>query len=273
MKIRAICTDIDGTLLNQHRELSALTIETIKALGPDFPVILASSRMPSAMVHLQHELGIPHHPLIAYNGGYVIHAIAGKHTVLSSTEIPAAVVEHIISLAAGTDIHNSLYRNDQWFAPRRDEWTLREERITKVMAQISRPGDVIAEWKRLRQGAHKVMSMGPESEINALEEKLHEQLSSEIHIYRSRPTYLELAPKVISKATGLEVLLAELYDFPIENVMSFGDNYNDLEMITRSGLGIAVANARDEVKSVAQEITGKSIEDGVAYAIKKYCFS
>src|SRR5687767_7205040 len=100
-KIRAICTDIDGTLLNKERQLSGRTIQTIKRLGRDFPVILASSRMPSAMRHLQVELAIEHHPMIAYNGGYVLSDGGNSPSCLFSLEIPAAVVKTIISLSRG----------------------------------------------------------------------------------------------------------------------------------------------------------------------------
>jgi Cof subfamily protein (haloacid dehalogenase superfamily) len=272
MKFRALCTDIDGTLLNTERQLSARTIQVIKSLGKNFPVILASSRMPSAMRHLQAELNIEHHPIIAYNGGYVLSYRDGKAVEYCSIEIPASVVEQILSLSSGTSVHNSLYRKDEWYAPAFDQWTEREEKITKVRSVVTDISEVVTQWKEQGAGAHKVMCMGPESEIHELEQRLKDTLSTDIHIYRSRPTYLELAPKIISKATGLELLLGELYDFPMENVISFGDNYNDIELLQRSGLGVAVANAREEVLTIANEITGKSVDDGVASAIEKYCF-
>jgi Cof subfamily protein (haloacid dehalogenase superfamily) len=272
MKFRAICTDIDGTLLDQERQLSSKTIQVVKSLGRNFPFILASSRMPSAMRHLQAELDIEHHPLIAYNGGYVLRYENGKPIEYCSIEIPPDVVRKILSLSRGTSVHNSLYRKDDWFAPAFDQWTEREEKITKVRSVVTDLSTVVREWEAKGHGAHKVMCMGPEPEIHALEQSLNNHLSKEIHVYRSRPTYLELAPKVISKATGLTLLLEKLYDFPMENVISFGDNYNDIEMLTASGFGIAVANAREEVLSIANEITGKSVDDGVAVAIEKHCF-
>lgn len=271
MKFRAICTDIDGTLLNRERQLSQKTIGVVKSLGKSFPVILASSRMPSAMRHLQVELDIEHHPLIAYNGGYVLQYESGRVTEYCSVEIPALVVQEILLMSRGTTIHNSVYWKDEWYTPAFDQWTEREEKITRVRSVVTDVSEKISHWKAEGHGAHKVMCMGPEAEIHVLEQRLKENLSREIHIYRSRPTYLELAPGVISKATGLELLLEKLYDFPMKNVISFGDNYNDIEMLIRSGLGIAVANAREEVLSVANEITGKSVDDGVAAAIEKYC--
>lgn len=272
MKFRAICTDIDGTLLNKERQLSARTIQVIKSLGPDFPVILASSRMPSAMRHLQAELNILHHPIIAYNGGYVLQNTPSGDQEYCSIEIPGTVVARILELSQGTSIHNSLYRKDDWFAPAYDQWTEREERITKVKSVVRNTSEVVQDWISKGHGAHKVMSMGDEKEIHDFEQRLNTHLGSEIHVYRSRPTYLELAPKVISKATGLELILQKLYDFPMKSVICFGDNYNDVDMLTRAGLGVAVENARDEVKAIAAEIAGRSVEDGVAAVIEKYCF-
>ena len=112
--IRALCTDIDGTLLDGRRELSRNTIETIRKLSSLMPVVLASSRMPSAMRHLQNELGILDHPLICYNGGYVLrYDNAGQTDVLYSAEIPFPICETILTLAKRTSVHVSLYRHDQ----------------------------------------------------------------------------------------------------------------------------------------------------------------
>lgn len=270
--VKAICTDIDGTLLNKERQLSERTISVIRSLPKDFPVVLASSRMPSAMRHLQAELGILHHPLICYNGGYVLRYHGDTPEVISSTFISAEHTSKILSLAGGTSIHMSLYQDDEWFAPQFDQWTDREQRITKANATLKNSEEVIERWAQAGTGAHKVMCMGEEREIQHLQKLLHEHLGDQIHVYLSRPTYLELAPRSISKGTAMTLLLEKYYDFPMENVMAFGDNYNDIHMLELSGLGVAVENAREELKSVASEITGKSVDDGVASAIEKYCF-
>ncbi|RNI32960.1 HAD family phosphatase [Rufibacter immobilis] len=273
MTIRAICTDIDGTLLNRDRELSARTIAAVQRLPKDVPFILASSRMPSAMRHLQEQLGILHHPLICFNGGYVLlyEDSAQAPQVLDTVQIPAPVCGRIAELAQGTSIHVSLYQDDAWHAPQEDEWTAREIRNTKVMPHICTITDVLQEWQSTSTGAHKVMCMGPEAEIQRLWETLTQEYGSQLHVYRSKSTYLEIAPKTISKATALELLLQHRYDFGMEAVIAFGDNYNDIELLQAVGLGIAVGNARDEVKAVAQEVTAPSVEDGVAIAIEQYC--
>jgi Cof subfamily protein (haloacid dehalogenase superfamily) len=272
MKIRALCTDIDGTLLNGMRELSERTIRAFQSAGKKIPIILASSRMPSAMRHLQAELGILHFPIICYNGGYVLQYNADNSVsnVFDSVTIGIDVCEAVINLSQHTGINVSLYFEDLWYAPRVDYWTEREQKITKVDPIIRNPEETISDWKRQGIGAHKIMCMGPEAEITALEKKLILDYGDLIHVYFSRATYLELAPKSLSKASALKKILAEAYQIPMSEVISFGDNYNDIDLIEQSGLGIAVANAREEAKAVAKEMTLKSIDDGVAVAVEKY---
>lgn len=269
--IRALCTDIDGTLLDSRRELSSQTVSTIGKIRKSIPIILASSRMPSAMRHLQKQLNISQHPLICYNGGYVLQYDADeKANILYSTTIPLDICAEILTLAKKTPLHISLYVNDEWYAPRVDEWTTREATITKVAPVIKSGEEVLNEWQQTNTGSHKVMCMGEASEIKMLEGILRAKFENDIHVYHSKSTYLEIAPKVISKASALKLLLDQLYKIEMDDVIAFGDNYNDIELLQSVGLGIAVANARKEVKAVAKEITADSKLDGVAQAITRH---
>jgi Cof subfamily protein (haloacid dehalogenase superfamily) len=272
MRFRAVCTDIDGTLLDIRRELSPATISAIKKIAPSTPVILASSRMPAAMTHLQHELGIAQYPLICYNGGYVISYGNGSNGVhvFDSVVISLDVCRSIIHIGKNTSIHMSLYYEDDWFAPARDQWTEREEKITKVRATIESPDHVLDRWQKDKSGAHKIMCMGPAEEVAEIHKLLNEKHGSDIHVYLSRPTYLELAPKSISKGSALKLILEKHFNIPVADAIAFGDNYNDLDMLQVAGLGIAVANARSEVKAIAGEVTAKSTQDGVALAIGRW---
>jgi Cof subfamily protein (haloacid dehalogenase superfamily) len=272
MDIRAICTDIDGTLLDSRRELSARTIQVIKSIKNEVPVILASSRMPSAMRHLQRELDILDHPLICYNGGYVIRYTNGSDTpeVLDTVTIPVQVCNTILNYTTGKTIHVSLYTEDNWYAPQDDYWAEREARVTKVTPIITSLAEVLQRWQVSGIGAHKVMCMGPEEEMNALEATLNASLSEAIHVYRSKSTYIEIAPRAISKASALALVLRSCYNLDIAQAMAFGDNYNDIDMLRTTGYGVAVANAREEVKAVVRYTTASNIDDGVAIMLEKY---
>lgn len=269
MPIKAICTDIDGTLLDRNRELSPRTRKAFASLRSEFPVILASSRMPSAMIHLLKDLRRENNPLICYNGGFVLPAYSSRPLPIRSVWIPVEVCQQIVHLSESTNIHLSLYSENSWYAPKMDAWTAKEERATKVKATLLENSAVLSHWKQNQSGAHKVMCMGPAKEIQTLYEKLDERLSSVLHLYRSKDTYLEIAPKPISKATGLREVLSKL-DIKMEEVIAFGDNYNDVDLLSSVGLGVAVENAIGEVKAVAREITASNTADGVAKTIEKY---
>lgn len=274
MKIRAICTDIDGTLLDSNRQISARTKNAFNKLPADFPIILASSRMPSAMMHLLEEIDRTNNPLICYNGGYVLGINAGQniHHAIDSVSIPLEDCVTILEMAKGTSIHISLYSADEWYAPQMDKWTRKEELATKVKTVISPGNKVFEKWTKEGCGAHKVMCMGEADEIDQLYASIHKNLGNSLHLYRSKETYIEIAPKSISKASGLELVLRTHFDISMAEVMAFGDNYNDIDLLSAVGMGIAVENARAEVKAVANEITAKNTADGVAVAIERFLF-
>lgn len=266
MKHKGICTDIDGTLLNSLRDLSPRLVRVIGALPQDFPVILASSRMPDAMRHLLHDLGKHPQPLVAYNGGYVLSSTG---EVLEDRTISVALVSKILELANQTSIHVSLYQGENWYEEKDDYWSQREVRNTKVQYTNMKSQDVVALWAKDNSGAHKVMCMGESNELNWLFGELHLEHSQDLHLYRSSNTYLEIAPRAISKATGLGKILEHEYDCGMQDIIAFGDNYNDIDLLQSVGWGVAVENARPEVKAIANEITAHHKEDGVAEILEK----
>ena len=266
MKYKAICSDIDGTLLNSIRDLSPRLVEAINRFPEKFPVILASSRMPDAMRHLVTDLRKHSQPLIAYNGGFVLSSVG---EILEDVSIPVGLVEKILRLTERSKIHVSLYQGENWYEEKDDYWSQREVKNTKVQCTWMNGLDVVDLWSKGNSGAHKVMCMGDPDEIKWLFEELNFEHSEDLHLYRSSDTYLEIAPKAISKATGLRKILAHEYEFEMESVIAFGDNYNDIDLLQSVGWGVAVDNAKPEVKAVAKEITLHHKEDGVAAVLEK----
>lgn len=266
MDYQLICTDIDGTLLNKDRELSEATIAQVQRVNP-IPLVLISSRMPNGMRHLQREFGNENNPLIAYNGGLVL----SNNKVLHSTFIENAVLKEIINKCTNTSIHLSLFHADEWYVPSMDYWAKREENNTKVTPEIKASVEVLASWEEEGKGAHKIMCMGDEAEIDALYKSLEANFSNEIMLYRSKETYIEISHKNISKKTAIDVILEDCYPtLTMDNVVAFGDNYNDIEMLKAVGLGVAVGNAKYEVLEIADAVTDTNKNDGVAKAIKEY---
>lgn len=265
MTYKLIFTDIDGTLLNKDRKLSELTKEVFQQLQKQVPVVLISSRMPQAMRHLQHDLHISHQPLICYNGGLVI---IDDQTV-SSTEIPLHIIESLHDFNQGINCHLSLYNSEEWYVPKMDQWAKREENNTQVTPVVLSNQKVIEKWKAENKGAHKIMCMGEEQEIDGITDFLTRNFQDELHLYRSKPTYLEIANRKVSKLTAIKILLERHFNLELENCLAFGDNYNDYEMLKAVGMGVAVGNAKPEILEIANEITHHGKEDGVAISLQK----
>ena len=167
--------------------------------------------------------------------------------------------------------HISLYNNDDWYVEEMDFWAKREENNTKVTPSIKPIEAVLEDWKTANRGAHKVMCMGDKEELDIVMESLTLAFPDELHLYRSKDTYIEIASKEISKLTGINTLLKNSYsDLSLENCIAFGDNYNDIEMLEAVKMGVAVQNAKEEVLAIANDITDTNHNDGVAKAIKKH---
>jgi len=255
-------SDIDGTLLNTDREPSELLIGEVKRLSNErHPFILISSRMPAAMWWIQDMLSIPNLPLIAYNGGLVI---SGRETVHSEA-IPLGVVRDIAEASRGTSLSVQLFYGQEWYVAELDYYAQREQNNTRVVPRVRPLEATITDWERHKHGAHKVMVMGDAREIDDMVMTLERKHRRRLHLYRSKDDYLEIASREISKLTGIAMLLEHTYPhLTLADCVAFGDNYNDIDMLRGVGTGVAVGNAREEVKAVADAVTAAGKEDGVA---------
>jgi hypothetical protein len=265
--IQLIATDIDGTLLDEHRSISAFSTQIFKEIVR--PKILISARMPQAMYYLQDLLDISGTPIICYNGALVLNQARS----LYSLHIPLEQIEVLAQIAAAHDLHISVYRNDEWFVTALDSWALREVNNTRVHPTVRPITDTLAYFKETSTigGAHKVMFMGDEVRMDAAFAKAEQLLSSNIHLYRSKNTYTEITPSGTSKKVALQLLLEQCFpEVSMDGVAAFGDNYNDTEMLQAVGYGVAVGNARDVVKEVSAFVTDHHKKDGVAKWLQEH---
>jgi Cof subfamily protein (haloacid dehalogenase superfamily) len=263
---KLICTDIDGTLLNADRYLSDATVSAFAKAN--IPLVLASSRMPSAMRYLQEGLERSGSPLIAYNGGLIL---GRSGTVIESNSFETTVLEALLPHHLENNYNLSIYSHDYWFTDAEDYWSLREINNTRVQPVYQPAKESLNFLNTKELGIHKLMCMGTVSEIDSIVEHLLADYGTAVHLYRSKDTYLEITPKYIDKAKALKVLLETDYDFGLEGVIAFGDNHNDDELIKRVGWGVAVANATETLKSIANYVSPHTNkEDAVAHALRQF---
>lgn len=263
---KLICTDIDGTLLNADRSLSVATVTAFAKAN--LPLILASSRMPSAMRYLQEGLDRTESPLIAYNGGLIL---GNEGAIIESNSFETRILKFLLPHHAAHGYNLSVYSHDHWFTDAEDYWSLREINNTRV-TPVYQPATESLDFLNANDlGIHKLMCMGTVEEIDSIVAHLSIDFGEAVHLYRSKDTYLEITPKDIDKAKALKVLLDAEYEFGLAEVIAFGDNHNDDELIKRVGWGVAVGNATDTLKSLANYVSGyTNKEDAVAKALERF---
>jgi len=261
MKYKILCSDLDGTLLSSKSDVSDFTISEIARIRDKTRIILVSARMPRSMVYLQRRLGILNQPIVCYNGALVLHG---------DIEISSAVIQmqHLWEIHNLAQLHFTklgLYYKDEWFVEENTERVRKEIRYTQSTPIFRDTSDTLKDWEDRNIGAHKIMLMGTKVTSDLLYPLLEKQFGEDLNLYRSNDTLIEIAPKSVSKLTAIKSLLEE--NESLSDVIAFGDNYNDIEMLEDCGYGVAVGNAREEVKAIADSTTLPNYEDGVAYFI------
>lgn len=264
MDFKILCSDLDGTLLSTKSDVSEFTISEIARIREAIRIILVSARMPQSMTYLQERLGIQNQPIICYNGALVLD---GEKEVFSEV-IDFTALEKVYKLSEELRIKLGLYHGQEWYVEETSERVEKEIKYTRA-EPIFRPTSItLVDWKKRNVSAHKIMLMGTKISADAIFPMLIDKLSEQMNIYRSNDTLIELAPKSVSKLSAIQLLLSS--DESLADVISFGDNYNDMEMLQHSGCGVAVGNAREELKSIANHITLKNTEHGVANFIQQH---
>ncbi|WP_068621305.1 Cof-type HAD-IIB family hydrolase [Paenibacillus tuaregi] len=267
MRYKMIFSDIDGTLLNSNHEITPGTKEAVQLLKQKgVPFVLVSARMPVGILPLLEELGM-NEPLVCFSGALVLGAAGqnGSREVLHTKAMEPQDVKGIYALISNkfSDISFSAYNKDHWFVlSLDDEWVIQEQEITGTDAQ---PFNFNHDTPPF---IHKLLCMGHPEAIASLETELKIRYP-EITIYKSKPTYLEVMASHVLKSSAIDIL-TRAYGVTREEIIAFGDNYNDIDMLQFAGLGVAMGNAPDEVKAAADVITSSNDEDGLKAVLEMY---
>ena len=256
MKYQCIFSDIDGTLLNSHHQITSKTKEKIKNLHEQgIPFILVSARMPKGIRFLQEELEI-NDPIICYSGGLVLD----NDQILFSQGIQKQTANQLLEyLQKHHQICTTIYFNDHWMVNDiKDPWVIQESEITGIVPETINFNQI--------PFVHKVLCMGESHAISDLEQQLL-QLFPSLSIYKSKETYLEIMDGTISKSQAIKKICQKNH-YSLEKTISFGDNYNDIDMLKTTKLGFAMQNAPIGVLHEIKTHTLSNDEDGIVYALE-----
>lgn len=264
-EIKCVALDIDGTLLNEHHELTECTRKTlIEYHQAGVYIVLCTGRPLSRILPLVNSLELYEASdySITFNGG-LIQRNYDQHTVyqclLSSTDLKR-IQTVVMSLGASLDM---IYEDHVYQIPGEDP------KLLSIYKRINPTMHFHQGIVELDHAYKCVISSDNLEALDALLPKLRHYLADHYQVKKSRACFIEIFPKASGKDHALQQL-QQLLNIKQAEIMAIGDQENDLDMIRHAGVGIAMGNAVASVKAAADYITRSNAEEGVVYALKQW---
>ncbi|OPY55732.1 MAG: Sugar phosphatase YidA [Pelotomaculum sp. PtaU1.Bin035] len=261
-KFKLVAADLDDTLLDDNLQLTGRVKEAIvavRAAGVQFTI--STGRMYRSAVPYARELGLDL-PLITYQGALVKNALSGE--VLLYRPLPLIFARDIIARIHELGYHLNAYLDDVLYMENDTPEGRRYSQISGIKPELV--GDLL---KILDRDPTKIVAIAGEPQLDRLNAELAPLYAGKVHIAKSKPFFLEFSHPLATKGHALKTLAGH-FGIKREEIMAVGDSYNDLEMLEYAGLGVVVANARDEIKKRAGYVTIAPNGEGVAEALEKF---
>ncbi|MBA3841115.1 MAG: HAD family phosphatase [Actinobacteria bacterium] len=256
-----LATDFDRTLVWEDGRLHERTIAALqRAQAAGLHVIVVTGRMFQSTRLALRPAGL-HEPVICYQGAVVAD---GDGTWLRHVPIELELAHEAIAFVAEAGYSPNVYVDDELYV---SEVTQHARDYAGFQhLEIHPVGDLLA-W--LSSPPTKLVCVGDPDELSAVEERAKAHFGERLYISKSLPYFLEFAAPGVTKGAGLDFLAAHM-GFTPEETISFGDGENDVELVEWAGYGVAVENAHERVKAVADWIGPSAEQEGVAQVIEAY---
>jgi len=265
MGYKMVFSDMDGTLLWKGTRISVENSAAIrKAVDKGVDFVICTGRGVFGVERFLEELGlIGRKGYVICQNGAAIYDLRDMKLVIRRS-FPPAVIAPVAEIARKLGLEIYYYDDRRFFAERH---TKRVERYTQVMGTnlgiLTDPMDYDGEFT-------KCLFSGPKETLLKLKEKALPLIGEQGNLFFSSDIYLEFVRKEVTKGNALEDTAREA-GVALGDVIAIGDSDNDLAMIERAGLGVAMKNGEPHVKAAADYITERTCdEDGVAEVIQKF---
>jgi len=258
---KLVVLDVDDTLVNIQKDLSDMNRQAIiKAQEKGVLVTLASGRMHQTMERLAGQLQITQ-PLISCNGALV----KDDKIVLARETVDNEIAKEVIEFFNSRKKTLQLYTEQGLFTKEKCVRTWRLEEAEGLPCSIIDTASYNVFYKDLLK---LLIRLEPE-EVERYRKELAQHFGDKIIAALSHRVYIEITNKGINKGKAVAILAKHL-GIAQSEVMTIGDSPNDMSMLEWAGLGVAMGNASQEVKAVANTTTLAIEEDGVARALEEY---
>ncbi|MTJ07514.1 MULTISPECIES: Cof-type HAD-IIB family hydrolase [unclassified Anabaena] len=271
-EIKLLVLDIDGTIAGDSNTVSVTVKQAIAAVqAQGIQVAIATGRMYRSAVRFHREIGSTL-PLVAYQGAWIQDPNTQKiHRHLPvSREISHQLLEYFEQSQWRSLLSVHFYINDQLY--------VRE--ITKETAIYAERSGVtpipVGDLRKvLNDEPTKVLALCNDANlIQQLLGNLRRQYTpAELYMTTSVATFLEAANTCVNKGNAVRYLAEEMLGLESHNVMTIGDNFNDVEMLDYAGIGVAMGDAPAEVQAIAHWVAPSVEADGAAVAMEKFLLS
>ncbi len=263
-KIRAVALDMDGTLLNDQKEITPATKRCIERLQKKgiYP-ILVTGRSFEALKPFKEALGL-RTPVISYNGAQIVDGITGK--LLQDSPLSDTSSRFILELARRENIHVQAYRNGTLYFERHRPESEHYE------SHVNLKGEVVGFDSLEPLKFTKMMYVGKHSVLEKMKDTVLAAVGSTTSVMFSNDEFLEFMSKDVSKGRALLAVLSLLGISPKEAI-AFGDGDNDIPLLQTAGIGVAMENASLSVKKAADFTAPSNNNDGIARFLHPLCGS
>ncbi len=259
-----LAVDLDDTLLTGDKTISARTLAALAAWERSGRQVVIATGRPPRVTRMIPSACHPY-PWICYNGAWIEH----QRNILFQKAIPVADARQIVATIQkaapdcqlGVEIADKLYINRQVERPG-------AEFVRDVLAHTNRPTAKILTSLAELDAAQSMASNGQRMNPRPSETLLSELPPTTRALISPKYDLVQVMPRDTSKATALRWLTTR-WGISLDEVIAFGDDVNDVEMVAEAGLGVAMANAVAEVKAVARRMTSSNEEDGVAAVLEE----
>ena len=261
-----IVSDFDGTLRRTEGGISEGNVRAIKdfvASGGVFA--FCTGRMLSSIMPYAKSLGLEG-LIVAYQGAVIADIASGK--LLRDVRMPCADAAEMCSFLHGLGRHIHVYDGDDVYMNRDDEMKRYYEAVCGVSGILTQE-DIAKTVVEKVICPQKVLAMNEKEENQDIYRRVQARFGEKYDVTSSSEFLVEITSFGCNKGGALE-FLSQYYQIPLDKTAAIGDNYNDIPMILKAGIGIAVKNGVEEIRRQADFVTRTNDEDGVAYAIRKF---
>lgn len=263
---KLIATDIDDTLLTHDRKLTTATKNAlINAQKNGVILALCSGRPVQGMVSLAKELELDKFGgyIIAYNGANIYDVTTEKIIFEKNLSVEQIHKLYDLSQKHGVGIHT--YSATHVLAEKEYKYTKVECNITGM------PLEIISEFKKTVNNPVVKAIMVDEPEIlRSIEKSVINETDGMYNTF-SKPYFFEFMNNGVDKGLSLKYLCEKL-NIKSQEVISFGDSHNDLPILEYAGKAVAMENAVDEAKKIADFMTKSNDEDGICHALELFLY-